>query len=184
MRAIRTTTISIFALGLLAGTAVGVAAQGEEAEAAAWVTGAITWAASCEDATVATEGGVHQERGHRCEPRTVTSDDPRLSGTSVAIWNKDVHSIDGSRGTVRSQTEDIRGDGRGWVCHAPAVLDESAGFFAGSVQESDTFTCRGDGANEGLTAVLIFSTSGNQDAFEGLIFPGDLPPIPEPYAAE
>lgn len=184
MRAIRTTTISILAIGLLAASAVGIAAQDEaDPMAPAWVTGAITWAASCDDATTATEGGVYQERGHRCEPRTVTSDDPRLSGTSAAIWNKDVHAIEGARGAIRSVTEDIRGDGRGWVCHAPAVLDESAGFYATSIQGSDLFTCIGDGDNEGLMALLIFTTTSGQEAFEGLIFPGDLPPVPE-VAAE
>lgn len=105
MRTTKTTTISILATGLLAGSAVGVAAQGEaDPMAAAWVTGAITWASTCDDATTATEAGVLRERGHRCEPRKVTSDDPRLSGTSVTIWNKDVHSIDGPRGAIRSPT--------------------------------------------------------------------------------
>ncbi len=105
----------------------------------------------------------------------MTSDDPRLSGTSVTVWNKDVYSS----GTIRSQTEVIRGDGRGWVCRAPAVLDESASFFATSIQGSDLFTCIGDGDNDGLMALLIVTTTSGQDAFEGLIFPGDLPPVPE-----
>ena len=150
--------------------------------AAAWVTGTIEWAATCKDATTATEGSVYQERGHRCEPRTVTSDDPRLSGTSVTIWNKNVPLTDLPQRAIRSQTEDIRGDGRGWVCHAPAVLDESAGFFATSIQGSDLYTCTGDGDNEGLMALLIFTTANGQEAFEGLIFPGALPPVPEPSA--
>jgi hypothetical protein len=180
MRGITPGLSVILAIGLLAGSAVGVAAQDQaDPLAAAWVTGAITFAASCDDATIAIEDDVRQERGHRCEPRTVTSSDPRLSGTSVTVWNKDVHSA----GTIRSQTEAIRGDGRGWVCHAPAVLDESASFFAEPIQGSVAFTCTGDGANEGLMALLIYTTKGGQHDLEGLIFPGDLPPLPE-VAAE
>ncbi|MEX1344630.1 MAG: alpha/beta hydrolase family protein, partial [Candidatus Limnocylindrales bacterium] len=106
------------------------------------------------------------------------SDDPRLSGTSVIVWNKDIHVIDGPLRGIRSVVEDIRGEGRGWTCHSPAVLDGGADFFASSIQGSELTTCVGDGANEGLTALLVVTSTNQADEFEGLIFPGDLPPLP------
>lgn len=171
---------------LAAGAAVGVAAQAEPEDplASAWVTGSIAWATSCQSPETTVAEDKTSERGHRCEGRTVTSDDPRLSGTSVIVWNKDIHSIDGPSRGIRSVIEDIRGDGRGWVCQTPAVLDGGADFFATSIQGSELTTCVGDGQNDGLTALLVVTMTNQADEFEGLIFPGELPPLPQLSANE
>ena len=176
-------TTTMLLAGLLAGSAAGVAAQDEPADpmAPAWVTGTIAWAASCDSATVTAEEGLIQERLHHCAPRAVTSDDPRLGGISSVTWNKDVHVFDGPRLGIRTSIEEIQGDAGGWLCRIVA-LDDSDGFFATSYQGSDLSTCTGTGANEGLSALLVLTTGSGQEAFEGLIFPGELPPIPEPAA--
>lgn len=180
MNRMRTGLGITLAMGLAAGAAVGVAAQAEPEDpmAPAWVTGSIAWATSCQSPETTSDEDKTSERGHRCEGRTVTSDDPRLSGTSVIVWNKDIHVVDGPLRGIRSVVEDIRGDGRGWMCHAAAVLDGGADFFASSIQGSELTTCVGDGANEGLTALLVVTSTNQADGFEGLIFPGELPPLP------
>jgi hypothetical protein len=48
-----------------------------------------------------------------------------------------------------------------------------------------TFTCVGDSGYEGLPALLASEdTVGFNEEFAGLIFSGDLPPMPEPPAVE
>ena len=179
MHGIRISASTMLLAGLLAGSATGVAAQDEPPDpmAPALVTGTIAWASSCDPATTTAEDGLIQERGHHCAPRTVTSDDPRLGGTSSLTWNKDVHVFDGPRLGIRTTVEEIQGVGGGWVCRA-VVLDGSSGFFATSIQGSELTTCTGNGTNQGLTALLVLTTGNGQEAFEGLIFPGELPPGP------
>ncbi len=48
------------------------------------------------------------------------------------------------------------------------------------------FTCQGNGGYEGLTAVLVTTpkTGSAPLEFVGLIFSGELPPVPEPPAAQ
>jgi hypothetical protein len=153
--------------------------------ATAWVTGEIQWASSCESATITTEGGVTRERGNRCEPRTVVSDDPRFSGTSVSTWNLDVHTAaDGRQFSLPSLTEDIRGERGGWLCHASVGLYRGASFYHNPMQGTNLYTCTGDGDNAGLMAVITVDPESQKDEFEGLIFAGDLPPAPEVSAGE
>ena len=46
------------------------------------------------------------------------------------------------------------------------------------------FTCQGNGGYEGLRAVLVTTPKTGSEALEfvGLIFSGELPPVPEPPA--
>ncbi|MGI9642241.1 MAG: hypothetical protein ACR2N9_05610, partial [Acidimicrobiia bacterium] len=81
---------SMVAAGLLAGSAVGVAAQepADDQGATAWVTGTIGFAPSCEDPTIsAADNGVTQARGYRCTPQAWASDDARLGGVGTVVWN-------------------------------------------------------------------------------------------------
>ncbi|MFO7531048.1 MAG: hypothetical protein R6W93_01215 [Candidatus Limnocylindrales bacterium] len=46
-----------------------------------------------------------------------------------------------------------------------------------------TFTCVGDGAYEGLSAVLVSELAADSsEEFVGLVFSGGMPPVPEPAA--
>lgn len=163
-------------------------AEPGDALAATSVTGTIAWASSCASPTVTSVEGKMQERGAGCIDRMVTSDDTRLAGTSEISWNKDIHvTDDGRRRAIRSMSENIRASGGGWVCRTPAVLDEGTGHFHTPAQGTDLYTCIGDGANAGLMSILIVDTRADgsrSDPFEGLIFPGELPPAPEIAAAD
>ena len=48
-----------------------------------------------------------------------------------------------------------------------------------SVFEGDRLSCVGYGDNDGLSAILTAEWSGTPKTVEGLIFPGDMPPMPE-----
>ncbi|MEX1344278.1 MAG: hypothetical protein AB1Z63_06370, partial [Candidatus Limnocylindrales bacterium] len=63
---------STLAIGLAATAAMGVSAQAqpEDPLAAAWVTGSIAWATTCQSPETTSDEDKTSERGHRCEGRT------------------------------------------------------------------------------------------------------------------
>jgi hypothetical protein len=184
VRKVKISLIAGIAAGLLAGTVAGVAAETEVADpmAAGVVTGEIWFAPSCKTPLPEAEGEVFREYGYRCDPQRWTSDDPRLGGEATVAWNADVHTVDGRSYSVTASAWDIRGDAGGWACSHTNGLDEGRGLFTTSIQGSDRLTCSGSGANEGLGAILVADWSGNPKTFEGLIFPGGIPPAPDPTA--
>ena len=143
VRAIKTTTISILALGLLAGSAVGVAAQ------SAVVTGSI---ASGDDCEMTPEGAEF------CTGGRFEFDDPRLTGdyekTQTFVMAPDID------GAFRA-TEDFRvtNDEGAW----------SGRFVIGSFFQDDelvsgrnNWLLTGEGAYEGLTAWVYTSPYGGK----------------------
>ena len=182
MRGIGIGASCIVALGLLAGSAVGVVGQDEasDAMAPAWVTGTISYAPSCEDPTI-TDGddGVSRERGYLCTPQTWASDDPRLGGVGTQTWNADVYRVDGQTYSITSGLVDVHDEDGGWTCSGGAGLDRGSGLFSESVQERGSISCLGYGANEGLRAILVTDLRSSPFTLEGFIFPSELPPTPE-----
>ena len=174
MRAIRTTIISILAMGLLAGSAVGVAAQDEaavdESMGPALVSGVLSSDGSqVEGETRTTQNGIVRDQW--VETTNTEMNDPRLSG---------VLTIDLTR-----ERFDTVGTDLGW---ATVRIENDAGFWDGtSVDTSDRTTRSGEevayyelvggGAYEGLSAVLFQTEPPSGDwLLSGIIFPGDLPP--------
>ena len=136
MRTCKTTTISILALGLLAGSAVGVAAQG------ALVTGSITEPDMCEPAP---------DGADTCSGGRFEFDDPRLTGdyetTTTLTFGSGAEFIDGF-----IETGDLRvtNDGGAWsgrLLWAFATAEEPV--FAGS-----HWVLTGEGGYDGLTAYV------------------------------
>ena len=170
MRTIRTTVISILALGLLAGSAVGVAAQDEADPMASSTFTAQVIGEPELDADPATGLGTMVS--------TLEATDPRASGTWTqyeAGFPVDVAGGDG--GFVGRNTQQVVNDGGSWVGTArgfltfPADGPPSVHFFSELV---------GEGGYEGLT--MYFVTSGLLgEAYEGgVIVPsGQVPAFPE-----
>lgn len=193
MRSIKSGLIAILAIGLLAGSAVGVAAQEDGAAdpmAPAWVMGAIEWAPTCAGQVTATSDE-HRTRevGEFCHPQVWTSDDARLGGEAIVAWNRDIYRVDADgQGamdafSVFAIVTDVAGEAGGWRCIDASSLEGGSGFFTELLQESSKVSCTGYGSNEGLMAILFLADAvGQQNSFEGLIFPGDLPPLPEATA--
>ena len=116
MRAIRTTTISIFALGLLAGSAVGVAAQDEGPVDPAWVCGTIVFAPICTDYVRTRTEGSTQLRGIKCAVQGWTSDDPRFDGGAAVAHVSNAYEVDDDTYMVTSVSIEVRTDAGGWDC--------------------------------------------------------------------
>ncbi len=167
----------VLAIGLLAGSAVGVAAQSEDADpmAPAVVTGSIDGRRDL-SGSVTTDPGtgatITESVGFR---QTWEASDPRLSGS--VIYTGNWHSYgDGDLQVEASSVVLDNAEGR-WIGTGTAMV---AGGLA-----MDTMILRGEGAYEGLTAYVVQDwAQGPVAAFTAAIFPGEMPVSPDPRAAE
>ena len=187
VRSIKTTTISILALGLLAGSAVGVAAQDEEAAAGVTsVTGSIFGGEGLDVETTETEypNGFYAVDGFTWRNDWVSSDE-RLTGdvTGVTNWvvgpdGFDAWGTGGQPDIIASQVLELTNDGGSW-------LGEGVSFGSTDLDISrDMFALVGQGGYEGLTAYVILEVPPGPPTFSGIIFPAAMPEAPEPYAGE
>ena len=196
MRAIKTTTISILALGLLAGSAVGVAAQDEAA--ADMPTGPATFSGTYEvqwppvvELTETFVDGVEQYRDEVLAGSLETTD-PRLTGSVLQAQNTDVHNVSGRDQTVvpRSVNWRIENEGGAWTGQGY----ELHGWGSDAPHDGVPFgvtvlMLTGEGDYEGLSAYLMVDISTwSEDTLpivDGAVFPGEAPPFPEvPFAVE
>ena len=174
MRGIKTTTISILALGLLAGSAVGVAAQDEPSVEATEVTGQVIHGepivmqepVETPDGIVVGEGWVFRQ--------TWDTSDPRLDGDVTYTIN--TRGLPDCCGIV-SETYELTNDGGSW-------LGDGRGYGIGT-DRNGFVALSGREGYEGLTAFLDLAAGEGTDwELKGLIFPSEAPEVPEPYVAE
>ena len=167
MRPIKTITISILTLGLLAGSAVAVAAQ-EEGKGA-YVTG-----------TIAISGGecTEAEEWNEC-PLRLDASDSRLSGeASVRNAGLPLPSDDLFIVLVNSSLRVANDEGAwtgGGLLYAVPSSEDAVGV------DEPTWVLSGEGAYDGLTAVLR-ADLGPEGSFGGVIVgaePPAAPPVPE-----
>ena len=181
MRAIKTITISILAVGLLAGSAVGVAAQDEDATTSSFtgtssfveVISEGTWGEPLPNGLI---GAADNVGLHRWE-----SSDPRLAGDAV-VANSAV--IDPDKGNVLTvSTYELTNDGGSWVGEHTAFGSSDA--LGPDVGNLGPIILVGRDGYDGLTAYVMnqFDMAANAE-FSGVIFPTALPSFPELPAAE
>jgi hypothetical protein len=163
-------------------TAMSAQSAGTDVGGPTWVTGDIQPVdGTCSSRDNGSESGVGRS-AYTCT-QTSTSSDPRLTGNVTKSWNEDTYQMDEGPISVGIDTLYLRNDDGGWSC--------SSGYVAkGSTPETEpltksTFTCMGEGGYEGLTAVLVSEQVAGafNGEFAGLLFPGDLPEVPEAPAA-
>ena len=159
-------------------TAMSAQSAGTDVGGSTWVTGDIQPVdGTCSNRDNGSDSGVARS-AWTCT-QTSTSSDPRLAGTVTKSWNEDTYQTDEGPISVGVDALYLRNDDGGWSC--------SSGYVAkGSTPETEpltksTFTCIGEGGYEGLTAVLVSEQVAGAYAgeFAGLIFPGELPAVPE-----
>lgn len=155
------------------------AATDVDVAAPVWVTGAV-WLARCSGMISTSEAGVTHERGYVCSPQSWTTSDPRLKGFAKLTWNADVYESDEGPISLSAGTYDVRSESGGWLCHYTDGVAHGSGE-ASTLDSEQTLTCAGDGANEGLSAMLILDWSKGLPSvpLSGLIFTGEAPPLPE-----
>ena len=183
MRVIRTTTVAVLALGLLAGSAAGTVAQDEPTMEAAEVTGRAFMLAERRDT-----GGdfVYLEMGGKINSGAVegvwSTSDPRLNGTvtRTVTWHWDPASDT----VIDSHAYELTNDGGSWLGEGHGYLTD----LRGNPPSVRWVTLTGRDGYEGLSAMVVLETANVlQPAtldLRGVVFPGEVPEIPEAYAAE
>ena len=191
MKGLKPTFISILAIGLLTGSAVGVAAQEEEAAAEpstpAKVAGTIDSEPSdlVQEPTETVVDGVLEVRGVIAEGDQFEMDDPRLSGTVTLAVNVDVHKVSDFEDIVAgSFALRLDNEGGSWSGQGTSVGHNGAGMSPEEALGLDTWVLTGAGAYDGLSAILVVDPGGTEVAVDGVIFAGEMPPAPELPAAE
>jgi len=144
-----------------------------------WVTGTESLGATCEDATSRMDDGVVlRMQGWRCDQQTWETSDTRLTGDVTTTWNADVYrTADGRYTALAAGTYDVRNDGGGWHCEYADALKDSPSEATDGLNDK-TATCTGGDGYDGLTAVLFFRWTGGSTSIEGLVFGGEVPPLP------
>ena len=177
MRAIRTTTISILALGLLAGSAVGVVAQDEPSMDGAEVTGDAVFLAQITEGTIEEAPPLYAGDNVAARQRWSASD-PRLDGvvTFTINWRADTDSGI----NINAATYELTNDAGSWV-------GDARGYIGGTIGEVVSVALSGRDGYAGLSAIVVMesaTTEANAWDLSGVIVPGELPEVPAPYAAE
>jgi len=156
------------------------AATDTETVPATWITGTVVYG-MCASPLLTTEDGVTREQ-YRCGPQTWTSSDDRLGGSATIMWNADLYEVDGQTYSLSAQVWEVRDDSGGWLCRNPEGLNRGSGKHPTAVQGTEKLTCVGNGAHDGLTAVLV--ADWTTKTIEGLIIPGEGPPLPDVSPAD
>jgi hypothetical protein len=154
------------------------AASDVEADAPVWVTGTVMLAL-CSGMTSTSEAGVVHERGYVCGPQRWSTSDPRLTGTATLTWNADVYDLGEATISLSAGTYDVRSESGGWLCDYADGVAHGSGSSS-RLDNEPTLTCIGDGANEGLSAMLTLDWSDGPPnlPLRGFIFAGEAPPLP------
>ena len=177
---LRSTTISILAVGLLVGSAVGVGAQDEAADPTApnW----FTWQSVGDGPPEFSEDPA---TGLPVITVQVEATDERASGTYTNLENF-AQSEDDERYRVGSTSLRLVNDGGEWVGTQRFIAGATAGPNGNDVNGSFV-EMTGEGGYEGLT-LFVFSVFEGLDGPPvrmGFIVPTDvIPTMPEPLATE
>jgi hypothetical protein len=180
----RTPLITALAIGLLAGSAVGVVAQDED-EVAAPVPFTVRFlpSNSLRAAQTTTEDGVTKELGNCWAPVIASPSDPRLAGTLT--FCSDDHSYGAiaaeSDVGVWSTTYRIENDGGAWQGSSAGVawVDPESGDM---METEELVIFVGEDAYEGLYAAMTFLPDWSD--IRGVIFEGAPPAAPVPPSAQ
>lgn len=187
MKGLKTTIATVFAVGLLAGSAVGVAAQDEEPTGSTYFTGTIA-----RDGTLVSEpsetvvDGILEGRGIVFEGESIETTDARMTGTLSRALNGNVHKVgDFEELVLETAAWRIENEGGSWSGQGSALIHGGAEMSDDEATDLDTILLTGEGAYEGLTAYVIADWTEDPVVIEGAVVVGEAPPVPElPSASE
>ena len=169
MKGLKPSVISILAIGLLAGSAVGVTAQDAERAAPVPVTGESRDGPCVGAMPSEVIDGVRHERSGLCS-QTVSFSDPRLEGEATYQYANTGHLDENGVAIVTLGTDALS------IVNDDGAWRQPPALWAVDLGGTDLKVLYGEGDYEGLVAVLKASDSGT---FEGFIIDGDFPPPTE-----
>ena len=146
-------------------------ADASSSQSAVSVNGTSTLVGQADPGTASLDGSIIRVRDNVLVTIEASSD-PRASGRATITVNFDAYpnqaGMPGSS-QVRYGEARLENDEGSW-----------SGHFAGSLANGgfvQTYWFEGDGAYEGLSYVVTAGGNGNVWRSQGLIFPGDIPPL-------
>jgi hypothetical protein len=188
MKNARMVVSSILVIGLLATSAVTVAAQDDDIDeltAVSYVTGTLGDPIPGDPGTDSPSGGLLEHRGYIFAEIPVETDDPRLTGSMTLTANGDERFFSGTIGPGEYTDIQVHGvritnDEGGWSGQG-TTFRHGNDFRAEGTATTDfnTVILAGDGAYEGLTAYVLIDGTTTPASLEGTIFQGVMPPFPE-----
>ena len=179
MRAIKTGIVATISISLLAGAAIGVAAQEEDTAAQEPVEFTAKWAWGGGVRSDSTEfvDGVMKTRGGAWRPGVLESaSDPRLEGAITIAANSNQYP---GGAEVWNYAFRIENDEGVWQQLPTITLDSVIDDL-----NTTTGVMVGEGGYAGLIAVFDNLEEGQSWRLHGYIIEGELPPAPEAYVAE
>ena len=175
MSTLRLSLAGAVILALLGGTGGAVLAQ-DDPMAPATVTGSVRHISGSPVGDRSSVDGVLRQSGASLTHRWEASD-PRLSGTEAYTKTWDHYPLGFD---VDATSRVLENDTGRWVGTGVGL----AGVFINTdtpLLNTATVILHGEGAYEGLTAYLLMERGASGSAtFAGAIFPGEMPPVPEP----
>jgi hypothetical protein len=178
VRKSRTPLIAALAIGLLAGASVGVTAQEEYAEPDEF-TGKWSFGSQLiPDADIGQEdlNGAIRITGGAWRYIATGVTDPRFDGEVTVFSNWDDIETATGEATIRKTAWLVENKDGSWQSD---VLSNY--HFPDRSAQIRTFTFVGEGAYDGLTAIVELD---QEDGLHGIITDRDLPPDPEPRSIE
>ncbi len=187
MKRTRSALIGAIAIGLLAGSAVGVAAQETETEAPTEFTA--TWDSNFGPPAlrpnVTSRGsnilGPDLGRGYANHPLIIeTAGDPRFEGVVTLVVNHDTYLSDGALRVFNSAFSVANDEGT-W-----RGVPQLSLRFSDSEGPGRTQLFIGEGGYAGSYALVDIQDDPAAEAWtlRGVIFEGEPPPAPEPFVSE
>jgi hypothetical protein len=179
MKVTKITLITTIAVGLLAVSAVGAAAQEDAAAAPVEFTAKLAFGPSVRSETTTVGDCVTMTSGGAWRAGVITeASDPRLRGTTYMAANSNDYS-DAGGPVVWNYAFRIENEDGAWQQRPTLDLD----LFDGS-DDLTLGVMVGEGGYEGLTAVFQNVTSNSSWDLHCYIIDGELTPAPEPYVTE
>ncbi len=178
MKRLRSTVVAVITVGLLTGSAVGVAGRDQDPGVAVVRGHFVERSLTSHDLDLPLSGMLQRSRDWDDTGRLVMSDE-RMSGDITMTYSIDRWASDQvAEGDVALFWGDVRieNDGGAWVgTHVAADGQARDRVFVQKVMQ-----LTGTGGYEGSSAILYWTSDplARQlpDSVDGMIFPGDLPP--------
>jgi hypothetical protein len=169
---VKNTLISAMAIGLLAGSAVGVTAQDEGSAEPVKFTAVFPGGGRVGDPTCEVIGGMTQCTGSAWSFLVSEESDPRMAGQMTVSQNQNQWPL---QPWLVTETYRIVNDDGAWQGSFHSMKDP-VGWFGNA-----TVVLVGEGANEGLYA---WADVSDWDAISGVIFSAPPPEAPTPPSAD
>jgi hypothetical protein len=174
MRTLRLSLVGTVVLALLGGTFAVALAQTDSETEGSDASAVLSFTAPYGTQTDLGTAVADEDRsGYRDAAYTVRFEtgDPRISGEMWTLHNWERYRD--SQGATIVGLAGIDGEAGAWQ-----------GTFHGYASPGDKYLAyqvdlAGEGAYEGLSAMLFMTDNGSSFDVEGMVFPGELPPLPE-----